>query len=114
MSWFNTYPSRDGDALTRTGVITENAVRIVTKDDLSKLPLGEWTLDELGLRLAVLYPQVDGYGHQTAPEEVITEVEDLMREIRSRGYDPVSNLQYNERFQGWGWLNWFDELKGES
>lgn len=102
MSWFNTYPSREGAALTRT---------VVTRVDLSRLPLGDWTLDELGRRLAVLYPQVDGYGHQTALEEVITEVEDLMREIRSRGFDPASNLQYNERFQGWGWLNWFDKVK---
>lgn len=111
MSSFNAFYQRYEGGLIRTGVVTENAVRIVTKTDLSELPLTEWTRDELGLRLAFIYPQVDGYGHETAPEEVITEVEDLMREIRSRGFDPVSNLIYNERVQGWGWLNWFDRLK---
>lgn len=102
MSWFNTYEGRDGDGLTRT---------VVTKVDLSEMPLTEWTLEELGLRLAILFPQVDGYGHLTAPEEVKSEINALMAEIRSRGYDPTSNLQWNENVTGFGWLNWFNEVK---
>lgn len=100
MSWFNTYESVEGDALTR---------KVVTTVDLSKLPLADWTLEELGRRLAVLYPKVDGYGYLTADAEVIAETRALMTEIGDRGYDPISNLRYNERFSGWGWLNWFDK-----
>lgn len=99
--WFNTYDS-DGDGLTR---------KVVTKVDLSALPYSEWTDDELGFRLAVVYPEVDGYGHLTASEEVKAEVRALMEAIESRGYDPSSNLRYNERCKGWGWLPGFQKLR---
>lgn len=98
MSWFNTYKG-DGDGLTRT---------VLTTEDLSDLPLLRWTDNELGFRLAFLYPQVDGYGHLTAPEEVKVEIRSLMKEIERRGYDSISNLRLNERCTGWGWLPGFD------
>lgn len=101
MSWFNTYAT-DGDGLTRT---------VTSKVSLRRIPLPGWTLDELGYRLAVLFPQVDGYGHDTAPDEVKSEIESLMAEIKARGYDPISNLRWNENVTGWGWLNWFEPLK---
>jgi len=99
MSWFNTY-ERDGDGLTR---------KVVTEVDLTSVPLIEWTDDELGFRLAFLYPQVDGYGHLTASEEVKAEINALLAEIERRGYNPISNLQFNERNTGWGWLPGFQK-----
>lgn len=100
---FNTYPS-DGDGLTR---------KVVTEVALADLPLAEWTDDELGYRLAVIYPKVDGREHLTATDEIKAEVVALMAEIERRGYDPVSNLQYNERVTGFGWLSGFAP-KGEA
>jgi hypothetical protein len=97
VSWFNTYES-DGDGLTR---------RVVTHVDLSDMPIQWWTLHELGYRLAVIYPQVDGREHETASEAIKTEVRGLMAEIERRGYDPIHNLQVNERITGFGWLPWF-------
>ena len=76
MSWFNTY---DRDGLTRV---------VKTQVDLKELPLDQWTDNELGYRLAVLYPEVDGYGHLTASEETNKEIASLMKEIERRGYDP--------------------------
>lgn len=102
MSWFNTY-ERDGDGLTRTVTLTV---------DLDDLPLPQWTLEEVGYRLAVIFPQVDGYGHLTASESVKTEVRGLMAEIERRGYDPTHNLRANERNTGWGWLPWFGRRNG--
>ena len=97
MGWFNTY-ERDGDGLTR---------RVVTKVDLTDMALTEWTDNELGFRLAVIYPQVDGHEHLTAPASIMAEVRNLMQEIERRGYDATSNLRYNERCTGWGWLPGF-------
>lgn len=102
MGWFNTYADDEARSLTR---------RVVTEADLTSLPLTEWTDDELGLRLAVLYPQVDGYEHKTAPDEVKVEIRSLMTEIERRGYDPASNLIFNERNSGWGWLPGFWKRK---
>lgn len=99
MSWFNTY-TRDGDGFTR---------EVVTKVNLRDLPLSEWTDNELGFRLAVIFPQVDGYGHLTASEEVKAEVSRLRDEIERRGYDWTSNLRFNERNTGWGWLPGFQK-----
>jgi hypothetical protein len=100
VSWFNTY-ERDGDGLTRV---------VKTEVDLSELPFVQRTNNELGFRLAVLYPQIDGYEHLTASDEVKTEINSLIGEIRRRGLDPVSNLQWNERCQGWGWLPGFKKI----
>lgn len=97
MSWFNTYKS-DGDGLTR---------KVVTKVDLTRVPLADWTDDELGFRLAVIYPEVDGYEHLSASDAVKTEVSSLMAEIERRGYDATSNLRYNEQNTGRGWLSGF-------
>lgn len=94
---FNTYEPRNKGGLVRT---------YVTEVDLRTLPLSEWRPEELGLRLASIYGQVDGRNHETASPEVIAEVETLMAEIRSRGFEPSDNLIYNERFTGWGWLAW--------
>jgi hypothetical protein len=98
--WFNNYPS-DGDGLTR---------EIVTRLDLRDVPLSDWTDRELGFRLAVIYPQVDGYHHKVAPLAIKDEVEGLFAEITRRGYDPVSNLMHNERNKGWGWISGFRRL----
>lgn len=91
--------------------VTNNGLTRVVKVDLTTLPLIEWTDDELGLRLAVLYPKVDGYGHLTATDQVKEEITSLMREIERRGYDPLSNLIYNERNSGWGWLPGFQKRR---
>lgn len=99
MSGFNAF--YDGDekrSVTRT---------IKIEVDLRTLPLTQWTDDELGLRLAVVYSNIDGYGHLTASEATVREAKDLIREIERRGYDWTSNLRYNERFTGWGWLPGF-------
>ena len=101
MTWFN---ASDGDGLTRV---------VRTEIDLSDMPLHDWTDNELGYRLALLYPQVDGFEYETAPEEVKTEVAQLLGEIERRGYKPHSNLQWNEKCQGWGWLPGFQKLNGE-
>jgi hypothetical protein len=101
VSWFNTYDS-DGNGLTRV---------VRTTVDLDSLPLNEWTLDELGFRLAVIYPQVDGHEHLTASQEVRWEVAGLMQEIERRGFNSSSNLMFNERNTGWGWLPGFRKLK---
>jgi hypothetical protein len=102
MSWFNTY-ERDGDGLTRV---------VRTEIDLSEMLLRDWTEEELGFRLAVIYPQVDGHEHLTAPEEIKTEVEQLLAEIERRGWDPHSNLMWNERCVGFGWQPGFWKRTG--
>lgn len=99
MTWFNAYESY-GDGLTR---------KVVTEVNLREVPLTEWTDDELGFRLAVIFPQVDGYGHLTADDTVKAEVRSLMAEIERRGFDATSNLRYNERCTGWGWLPGFQK-----
>lgn len=104
MTRFNTYEG-DGDGLTR---------KVVTHVDLTTLSLDEWTLDELGFRLAVIYPQVDGYGHLTASTEVKAEVWRLLSEIQRRGYDPTSNLRLNERVTGFGWQPGFRKLDSDA
>ena len=101
MSWFNTY-ARHGDGLTRV---------VKTKIDLSELTLNQWTENELGLRLAIIFPEVDGYGHLTASEEIKTEIRSIMGELERRGLDPISNLRWNERVTGWGWLPGFTKLR---
>lgn len=106
MSAFNAY-RRNGD---REGFTR----RIVTLVDLRTLPLSEWSDDELGFRLAAIYPKVDGYEHLTASDEIKAEVASLMDEITRRGYDPTSNLRYNERVVGWGWQPGFDRAPTEA
>ena len=97
----NRYAYR-GDGLVRVERI---------EHDLTAIPLSGWTDDELGFRLAVLYPQIDGFEHLTAPEEVKTEVRRLMEEIKRRGFDPISNLMLNDRVVGFGWLPGFQKLE---
>lgn len=88
--------------------------RVVQEVDLTTIPLTDWTDDELGFRLAVVYGHLDGYGHLTATEDQKTEARTLMQEIESRGYDPVSNLMLNERVQGFGWLRGFEKRQERS
>ena len=97
VAWFNNY-EEDGDGLTRI---------VKTEVDLRTVALKEWTEDELGFRLAAIYPEVDGHAHVTASQQTVDEVTALMEEIRRRGFDPTSNLRFNERNSGWGWLPGF-------
>lgn len=101
MTHFNTYKS-DGDGLSR---------QVVTTVDLTSLPLSQWSEDELGFRLAVIFPQVDGHGHLTASDEVKAEVGALRDELERRGLDWTSNLRRNERITGFGWLPGFQKRR---
>lgn len=105
MGWFNTYPRDEERSLTR----------VVSREvSLREVPLSSWTQNELGLRLAVLYPKVDGNGHLTASDEVKTEIDDIRAELTTRGLDWSSNLRRNENFRGRGWQSGFQKLEREN
>ena len=104
MSQFNIYDS-DGECLTRV---------VITTVDLKELPLNQWTTNELGKRLAKLYPQMDGEAWLAADVNVIAEVEAIKQELTERGFVWNSNLIFNERNTGWGWLPGFDTLPPRS